>query len=495
MRRRSLRFYGRVGKAVLDASNAAIIILDEKDRYIMMNAQAEKLLGVTWGDAYGMDANPVITGRSGTGTTKFSDREYHIDSYPLELHGAEGEKGRFLYLRDVTKDVNISKTIDKIVNSVHALESQAAAISDTSIILSQGATEQATSLSAITASLGEINAKSQGSSNAASLGTQLAVKAREAAERSGSEIVGALSAMNDVQEAGVRIARIVKFIDDIAFQTNLLALNAAVEAARAGPQGKGFAVVAGEVRNLSGRSAKAAKDTANMVEDVTERIGNAGSYINRLEDMLKNIVQDAIHMADSTASATAASLDQSEGIQKADIELRQLDSMTHNTMNAAENTAAAARNLATRVADIRGLLDSITMEMKADDRRRFSGATAKSGPGPTRRFSGSGIMPPEAPDPMPAVNREDLGRRWKIEKLVSSTPNETVNPPESTAHAKTGPDAGSAWGFHGRQDDIGDSGFIERRGGTAVAKALRDEDQVIRPTQKIILDDSEFGRY
>ncbi|MDR0363243.1 MAG: methyl-accepting chemotaxis protein [Planctomycetota bacterium] len=499
LHRRSLKTYDRISRTVFDAARAGIIVLDENNRYFSMNGMAESILGLNRDEAFGVDAGSLASGNAECAT--YAGREYSVDSCEVDLRRAGGP-GRIVFLRDVTRQRTAETTLKKIFGAIASLQAHTSRISDASFTLSQGAAEQASSLSAITASLGEINAKSQGSSDAASHGTQIAVKAREAAERSGSEIANALTAMTDVQEAGIRIARIVKFIDDIAFQTTLLALNAAVEAARAGAQGKGFAVVAGEVRNLSGRSAKAAKDTAAMVEDVTERIGNAGTFINRLEEMLKNIVEDAIGMADSTASATAASLEQAEGIQKVDQELRQLDSMTQNTMNAAENAAVTARELANQVADIRALVDSIAGEILLEERKTpRTSVLAGRAPGETRMGDDGYSRILDFPRGAGNERRrkdDSFGRNdWSAEswrRPNGGDPNVSRPEPVRGGDKRYGPGNGDS-AFD--TDDVGwvRAGSPDRRNAGALSASPENDAQVVPPTQKIILDDSEFGRY
>ncbi|MCC8189271.1 MAG: methyl-accepting chemotaxis protein, partial [Planctomycetes bacterium] len=347
-----------------DAVRQPVLLLDGMNRYLMINREAEALFGLSRENDSGRAVDPRIaaaldgdSGRTGKLTTttviECNDHHFQVTDHPLPTPDAGGGRSRLVILREVDNEMRLKGAIRAINKTMASLSANATTISNSALSLSQGATEQANSLFSITATMDEFSRKIQGGSETAAKSTQLAAGAKEAAERSGNEIANALAAMTDVQDAGVRIARIVKLIDDIAFQTNLLALNAAVEAARAGRQGKGFAVVADEVRNLAGRSAKAAKDTAGMVEDVTERIGNATSFISRLEEMLRNIVQDTIRMADSSATASATSAEQASGIMQVNRELGQMNSVTNSTMSAAEQTATAVETLARQVASLK----------------------------------------------------------------------------------------------------------------------------------------------
>ncbi|MCC8181281.1 MAG: methyl-accepting chemotaxis protein, partial [Planctomycetes bacterium] len=332
---------------MLDALRLPACCLDQDSRYTAINQEMERLLGVARDSEIGRPASPDIATaiRNSYASTAVTDMVFHPETLveinrrlyqaldnPLAMRGTDQNRAaRVVLFHDVTALHRTREQVGEIIQAVNQLNGNARKIANTTTSLSQGVTEQATSISSITQSVNEFSLKIQGSTESSAKSTQLAAQAREAAERSGSEIANALSSMNDVQEAGVNIARIVKLIDDIAFQTNLLALNAAVEAARAGRQGKGFAVVADEVRNLAGRSAKAAKDTAAMIEDITVRIGNAGAYISKLEGMLSNIVQDAIRLADSSSATSSASAEQTQGILQVNKELSQMNSVTQST--------------------------------------------------------------------------------------------------------------------------------------------------------------------
>ncbi|MCC8166302.1 MAG: methyl-accepting chemotaxis protein, partial [Planctomycetes bacterium] len=227
------------GEEMIDAVRHPVILLDENNRYLMMNRAAESILGISRErdlgrpldselqasraplrpDQVALDPNVVIY-RNGD--------FYQVVDCPLSGGGA---RRHIILLHNVSSHMRVRDAILELNTNMENLGDQVDRIAGSATSLSAGATKQASSIAAISESLNDFSKKVQGNTESAAKSTQLAAQAKEAAERSGKEIAHALSAMTDVQDAGIRIARIVKLIDDIAFQTNLLALNAAVEAA------------------------------------------------------------------------------------------------------------------------------------------------------------------------------------------------------------------------------------------------------------------------
>lgn len=239
--------------------------------------------------------------------------------------------------------------INDVVDQVSQGAGQVAAASQT---LSAGATEQAASLEEITSSVHHIALQIGINAENAQQANKIAQSSRNTAERGNNEMQELTQAMTDINASSRDIGKIIKVIDEIAFQTNLLALNAAVEAARAGRHGKGFAVVAEEVRNLAARSAKAARETANMIDTATARATNGSEIARRTASALQEIVASSEKVADIVGEIAAASNEQAQGISQITIGLQQIDKVTQQNTASAEECASAAEQLAERAADL-----------------------------------------------------------------------------------------------------------------------------------------------
>ncbi|MEE0458494.1 MAG: methyl-accepting chemotaxis protein, partial [Anaerovibrio sp.] len=180
-------------------------------------------------------------------------------------------------LGDVAASFEIMRQrVHKVLLEINQGADQVAAgarnVSDASVALSQGASQQAASVEQLSASIAEIASQTASNAQNAEKANDLTVGTKEKAQLGNEDMQEMLSAMEEINASSANISKIIKVIDEIAFQTNILALNAAVEAARAGQHGKGFAVVAEEVRNLAARSAKAAKETTDMIEGSMEKV-------------------------------------------------------------------------------------------------------------------------------------------------------------------------------------------------------------------------------
>jgi methyl-accepting chemotaxis protein len=173
----------------------------------------------------------------------------------------------------------------------------------------------------------------------------LAASASEVAVRGGTAVSEVVDTMQAISASSSKISEIVSVIDGIAFQTNILALNAAVEAARAGEQGKGFAVVAGEVRTLAQRSAQAAKEIKQLIEDSVNKVAIGSGQVERAGTTMQEIVASVKRVTDIMGEISAASEEQSGGIDQVNRAVVQMDETTQQNAALVEQAAAAAGSL------------------------------------------------------------------------------------------------------------------------------------------------------
>ncbi len=303
-------------------------------------------------------------------------------------------------LRGMTDKLN--DIISQINAASEQIDSGAGQVSDSAQDLSQGATQQAASIEEIGASLHELSGRTHENAQNAQTANQLAITARDAANTGSSHMQEMVTAMEDINMSGQSISKIIKTIDEIAFQTNLLALNAAVEAARAGQQGKGFAVVAEEVRNLAARSAKAAQETAELIEGTVEKGKNGTEIANRTANALTEIVSGIGKTADLVGEIAASSTEQADGINQVNDGISQIDQVTQRNTAGAEEGAAAAEELSSQSAYMRDILSQFKLRGQA---QRTASVSRREAPKPTPAIAAKPVLP-AVRKPAPAQSQE-----------------------------------------------------------------------------------------
>ena len=211
--------------------------------------------------------------------------------------------------------------------------------------LSQRTEEQASSLEETSASLEELTSTVRQNADNAQQANKLAASASEIAVRGGTVVSEVVRTMDGITQSSRKISDIIGVIDEIAFQTNILALNAAVEAARAGEQGRGFAVVAAEVRSLAQRSANAAKEIKALISDSVEKVDAGSKLVASAGQTMDEIVGSVKRVTDIMAEISAASQEQSGGLEQVNTAVSQMDKITQQNAALVEEAAAAAKSM------------------------------------------------------------------------------------------------------------------------------------------------------
>ncbi|BCR06802.1 hypothetical protein DESUT3_38710 [Desulfuromonas versatilis] len=267
--------------------------------------------------------------------------------------------------------------MEQVKQSGSRIAAGAEQIADASRILSEGATEQASSLEQISSSMTEMAARTRQNAAQAGDASRYSAAAREAVAAGSRQMSSLVEAMEGVKQSSKDISRIIKTIDDIAFQTNLLALNAAVEAARAGKHGKGFAVVAEEVRSLAGRSAKAARETAQLIEGAAARAEVGVELAGQTAGSLAETSSQITRVSELMAGIAVASKDQAAGIAEVSQGLEQIDRVTQQNTASAEQSAGAAGELAAQAQLLRQMLDRFKVAELAEEELPAAGEDAE----------------------------------------------------------------------------------------------------------------------
>lgn len=249
----------------------------------------------------------------------------------------------------VKRDANL--TVEKLTDVVYNIRSVAGTVNSAAgeinsgnIDLSRRTELAAASLEETSSSMMEMTQSVMKNAEHSKRARELALNAMNYAQKGGLVVGEAVSAMDEINDSSRMISEIIGVIDDIAFQTNLLALNASVEAARAGQQGRGFAVVASEVRNLAGRSATAAKEIKELIEDSVQRVGKGAELVNQSGKTLDHIVSEVNKVADVVTEISEASEEQSDGIGSVNTAVGQLDEATQQNASLVEEASAASQS-------------------------------------------------------------------------------------------------------------------------------------------------------
>jgi len=270
-------------------------------------------------------------------------------------HLMEGEsKGVFARMRD---DANatiaqLATIVAQIQVAAQSTDTAATEIAAGNDDLSRRTEQQAANLEETAASMEELTSTVKQNAEHARQANQLARSAATIASQGGEVVSQVVGTMAGIEASSKKMAEIISVIDGIAFQTNILALNAAVEAARAGEQGRGFAVVASEVRSLAQRSANAAKEIKHLIDESVEKVADGSELVSRAGSTMDQIVGSVQRVTDIMGEISAASQEQSAGIEQVSRTIVQMDEATQQNAALVEEATAAARAMEEQAAEL-----------------------------------------------------------------------------------------------------------------------------------------------
>ena len=279
----------------------------------------------------------------------------------------------------------ISQIVRGLAESSSAVAASSQQVSGSSQGLADGASSQAASLEETSASLEEIASMAKRNTEGAQRAKQLATQTRTAAEAGKAEVASMNTAMEAIKTSSYGIAKIIKTIDDIAFQTNILALNAAVEAARAGEAGAGFAVVAEEVRALAQRSATAAKETAEKIDDSVAKSQHGASVCTMMSGRLEEIAAKSREVDDLIGEIATASNEQTQGLEQVNKAVGQMDRVVQGTAAQAEEGSSVAQELTNQSQSMRDNVDELARVVGGKSRNLAAPPAGSSTASPAAR--------------------------------------------------------------------------------------------------------------
>ncbi len=331
---------------------------------------------------------------------KLADGNLNMNLIPRDSQ--DEVRGAFIRLEN-----DLNEIMGSIQNAGQQISANSTSVSDFSQTLSQSATESAASLEEISASISELSGQTKHNADNANQVNILSSDAKQATEEGKARMEQMISAMGEISDAGQSINKIIKVIDEIAFQTNLLALNAAVEAARAGQHGKGFAVVAEEVRNLAARSAKAARETAELIEGSVEKTNNGSQIANQTAESLENIFGGVSKVSDLAEEIAAASNEQASGIGQINEGLGQIDQAIQQNTATAEESAAAAEELSSQAAELLNMLRRFQLKGQSQQQVIYQPQPTAARPTPHQQPAGGNWGEAPANSPQHAISLDD----------------------------------------------------------------------------------------
>jgi methyl-accepting chemotaxis protein len=271
----------------------------------------------------------------------------------VQLH--DGDRGSLLFAMD-TMRAKLADLVGHVRQATHHIAHASSEIASGNADLSARTEVQAGSLEETASTMEELTSTVKQNADHAHTANELARTASNVAARGGDVVAQVVDTMGSINESSKKIVDIISVIDGIAFQTNILALNAAVEAARAGEQGRGFAVVAGEVRNLAQRSAAAAKEIKLLIDDSVGKVDTGARLVDQAGMTMSEVVDSIGKVAEIMADISAATSEQTHGIEQANRAIMDMDGVTQQNAALVEEAAAAAQAMQQQAAELAKLV-------------------------------------------------------------------------------------------------------------------------------------------
>ncbi len=340
-----------------------------------------------------------------------------------------------------------SDVIRQIGASSKLVSDGSSKMSDNSTTLSQAATEQAATVEELNASIVEISSNISANADSAGKAKVLADDCMKIVNEGNVKMTDMLHAMEEINETSSQIANIIKTIEDISFQTNILSLNASIEAARAGEAGKGFAVVAGEVGQLAGKTAEAAKNTTALIKTSLTAVENGTVMANETAKMLSKIVSETDDTAKVIDKIAAASQEQADSVKQILVGMDQISTSVQMTSGSSAECAASAEELSGQAKVLLDLVHRFQIADAASEKKRKKAARAaanalKSGaPAAPSAPAAPAAEKKEAPAAKPAESAETAKpvSENPAAKPAQNAPEKPAEKPKAAAPAAKAP--------------------------------------------------------
>ncbi|MBN3752805.1 HAMP domain-containing protein [Paraburkholderia sp. Tr-20389] len=350
------------------------------------------------------------------------------------------EMGRLFKAVKAMQD-SLQTMIKSVHTSVESIDTGAREIAMGNTDLSQRTEQQAASLQETASSMEQLTGTVKQNADNARQASQLAVNASDIATRGGEVVSQVVSTMQDIATSSNKVVDIISVIEGIAFQTNILALNAAVEAARAGEQGRGFAVVAGEVRSLAQRSASAAKEIKELIGDSADKVQSGSTLVGRAGTTMDEIVQAVRRVTDIMGEISAASEEQSGGIEQVNRAVVQMDEVTQQNAALVEQAAAAAASLEEQTRSLQTVIGQWRVAGAQGGAKALPSAnTAKS------RVKAAVAHAAKPAPAQPVVAKTEAAAHARVEPAAKKAPVAAAEPaPRKTAVAAAAASSDADW--------------------------------------------------